>query len=104
MRLQCARNASKESKVNKKIYTQNFEHFWEHWKSNIKNDSNKKKTFDSFKRLSDTDMMQLFESVIPYGKSNRDHCFLKRCETYVNQRHWESIESFSPVIRSIGDF
>jgi hypothetical protein len=93
----------KQSKV-KDIYNDDFEHFWSEWKRNIKNDSNKKSSCVSFNKLSDKDKMDLFESIHDYGKSNKDHQYLKRCETYINQRHWEQRVSFLPKVRAMGDF
>jgi len=112
---QCSSNAlakpSKEKKRKEKkekesinIYSLDFDHFWIVWNENIKNGSNKKKSFDGFSRLIEAEMKLLFDSVIPYSKSNSEHKFLKRCETYINQRHWEQVDSFEPQQRQLGAF
>ena len=49
-------------------------------------------------------MKNLFDSISDYSNSNADHQYLKRCETYINQRHWEQRESFLPVKRQLGMF
>jgi hypothetical protein len=30
--------------------------------------------------------------VLPYSRTSNEHKYLKRCETYINQKHWESLE------------
>jgi len=93
-----------KGKESKNIYSLDFEHFWSEWTNNILNQSNKKKSFDSFKKLSDIDKKDLFASIFDYSKSSKDHQYLKRCETYISQRHWEQRLLFVPKVRAMGDF
>jgi len=102
-------NTNKNVKNNKndknvKIYSSDFEHFWFEWTNKIVNPSNKKKSFDHFLKLSDFDKKELFDSINDYSSSCNDHKFLKRCETYISQRHWEQRQFFKPKQRMLGDF
>lgn len=73
-------------------YTEEFNKFWALWNQHINNQSTKRPSFLSYKKLSAEDKKALSDSVIPYSKTNNDHQYLKRCETYINQRHWESLQ------------
>ena len=82
----------KEKAVSEFGYTKEFEYMWQLWKSKVKNSSNKKLSSVAFAKLSVDEQTALCYSIDPYSRTNNEHQYLKRCETYINQRHWESME------------
>ena len=82
-------------------YAAEFEYMWDMWKDNIKNPSNKKLSFTAFQKLSKEEKTALCYSINPYSKTNNDHQYLKRCETYINQKHWENIEAMEEMSKSV---
>ncbi len=83
----------KEKAVSETTYTKEFEYMWQLWKSKVKNASNKKLSAAAFSKLTKEEQTALCYSIDPYSRTNNEHQYLKRCETYINQKHWESLET-----------
>jgi len=79
-------------------YTEEFSYFWSIWAENIMNTSNKQSSFKSFQVLSKDEKTALVYSVPLYAKTEprETHRYLKRCETYINQKHWEAVVADAP--------
>jgi hypothetical protein len=82
----------KTSDTGESHYPNEFTLCWTQWGTHIKNNSNKRQSYLSWKKLSDEEKSMFFTSIIPYSRISTDHKYLKRCETYINQKHWESLE------------
>jgi len=65
---------------------------------NISNGSTKQTSFKAFQRLSKDECTALVYSVPLYAKTepSSNHKYLKRCETYINQKQWESVVASAP--------
>jgi len=97
--------ATKAVKLKPSTYTPEFDYFWKIWSENIMNTGNKQNSFKGFQLLSKDEKTALVYSVPLYARTEpRDkHRFLKRCETYINQKHFESMGSFESVMPSMSD-
>ena len=85
-------STTEKKKTSVDNYTDQFESFWIKWVENIKNGSNKKLSFKAYSKLKEEEKTALFSSITYYASTNNEHQYLKRCETYINQKHWESLE------------
>ena len=84
-------------------YTEAFEYMWKLWSDNIKNGSNKKSSFTAWLKLSPEESTALCYSIAPYSRTGEDVKYLKRCETYINQKHWEGLDGFEAVVPPMSD-
>jgi len=91
----------KEKTVSEFGYTREFEYMWQLWKSKVKNSSNKKLSAVAFSKLSKEEQTALCYSIDPYSRTNNEHQYLKRCETYINQKHWENIDVMEEMAKSV---
>ena len=90
----------KKAKPVIKEYTEEFEYMWSMWTEKIKNGSNKQSSFIAFNNCSQKSKDALCYSIDPYAKTNEAK-YLKRCETYINQNHWESVGEFEATAKDI---
>jgi len=81
-------------------YTAEFIEFWEEWNKHIKNGSTKRSSFLSYKKLTNEEKDALIASVPVYARTNDNAQYLKRCETYINQKHWESLSSMHEMAKT----
>jgi hypothetical protein len=81
-------------------YSEEFEDAWKIWCDNIKNSSNKRSSYSSWYNLNVQDRKNFLLSIKSYSKTADEHKYLKRCESYINQRHWESVKVFEEIATS----
>ncbi len=86
---------------NEIIYTNQFEDMWKKWVALIKNGSTKQASALAYSKITEDDRVLLLNSIELYSKTTENQQYLKRCETYINQKHWESIDSFKDIIKTV---
>jgi hypothetical protein len=79
----------------KSKYSEGFEVFWQKWSSTIKQPCfSKQDTYKYWLKLSPQECMEALTSIQAYGRTNSNPHYLKRANTYLKERMWESLQSF----------
>jgi len=88
-------------KKDAKGYTEQFEEFWATWNVHIRNTCAKIDTYGKWVKLSSKEKEDAISAIPAYGKSSNDHQFLKRANTYLSGKMWESSVAIVAMASSV---
>ena len=78
-------------------YSDSFEEFWNKWKLSINNTCSKHNSNKNWEKLKLNEKVLAIASIEVYSRENKDHQFLKRADTYLSGKIWESLTSPAPI-------
>lgn len=78
-------------------YSEQFDEFWSTWRIHINNTCSKHDAYTKWAKLSAENKDNAVSFIEQYSKSNTKHEYLKRPNTYLSGKIWESADHISNI-------
>jgi len=79
-------------KKDAKGYTEQFEEFWKTWGAYMRNSCSKMDSYSKWAKLKTEEHEKAIKFIEQYSASDSKHNYLKRANTYLSGKIWESAE------------